>query len=75
MSERKGGSEVCRKVEEDRVPALMSYCPSIPAVLEAEADREEIVCSQETRGARERAEREREEEERHGRTSEEDLAG
>ena len=52
----------------------MPYCPSNPAVHEAEADREEIVCSEETRGARERAEREREEEEGRGRTSEEDLA-
>ena len=45
MSERKGGSEVCRRVWGKRVPALMSYCPSIAAVHEAEADREEIECS------------------------------
>ena len=50
------------KEGEDRVPALMYYCPSIPAVHEAEADREEIESSQETRGARDGAEREREEE-------------
>ena len=41
----------------------MSCCPSIPAVHDAEAVREEMECSQEIRGAREGAEREKEKEE------------